>query len=132
MNFLLDTNIVSEVMKPKPHPSVDQWFGEQTLIILSVISVEEIYAGLYHKDTHRNMDWFDDLLQSRAQTLHITPEIAAHSAKLRGNFRRQGITRSQPDMLIAATALYHGLVLATRNVRDFDDCGISLLNPFID
>ncbi|XGB40582.1 MAG: hypothetical protein LVT47_02890 [Cyanobacteria bacterium LVE1205-1] len=49
---------------------------------------------------------------------------------MRGGFRIQGITRSQADILIAATARVHNLTLVTRNIRDFEDCGISLLNPF--
>jgi len=49
---------------------------------------------------------------------------------LRGQFQAQGITRSTPDMLIAATAIEHQLVLATRNVRDFLGCGVQVVNPF--
>ena len=60
----------------------------------------------------------------------VNPEIAQLSGELRGRFRMEGITRSQADMIIAATAKIHQLILVTRNTRDFEDCGISLLNPF--
>ncbi|TXT37474.1 MAG: Plasmid stability protein [Comamonadaceae bacterium] len=49
---------------------------------------------------------------------------------LRGQFQAQGIIRSAPDMLIAATAIEHQLVLATRHVRDFLGCGVQMVNPF--
>ena len=60
----------------------------------------------------------------------ITPVIAQRGGALRGQFQAQGITRSTPDMLIAATAIEHQLVLATRNVRDFLGCGVQVVNPF--
>jgi predicted nucleic acid-binding protein len=49
---------------------------------------------------------------------------------LRGQFQARGVTRSQADMLIAATASLHGLTLVTRNVQDFDGCAIAVINPF--
>jgi predicted nucleic acid-binding protein len=60
----------------------------------------------------------------------VTPAIAHRGGILRGQFQAQGLTRSAPDMLIAATALEHQLVLATRNVRDFTGCGVQVVNPF--
>jgi predicted nucleic acid-binding protein len=60
----------------------------------------------------------------------ITPAIAQRGGALSGQFQAQGITRSTPDMLIAATAIEHQLVLATRNVRDFLGCGVQVVNPF--
>ena len=62
----------------------------------------------------------------------ITPEIAQLAGELRGGFRSQGITRSQADILIAATAKIHQLTLVTRNIWDFEGCEIALLNPFND
>lgn len=129
-SFLLDTNVVSEAMKPKPNPVVEQWLNQQVLVFLSAITVEEIYAGLFYKDTHRKMTWFNELLQFQAQVLKVNFTIAKHSAEMRGLFRRRGIIRSQPDMLIAATAYHHNLTLATRNIKDFEACGVEVFNPF--
>jgi predicted nucleic acid-binding protein len=58
--------------------------------------------------------------------------VARRSAGLRARLRTLGKTRTQADMLIAATAAEHDLILVTRNVRDFDDCGLQVLNPFAD
>jgi predicted nucleic acid-binding protein len=70
------------------------------------------------------------VLKTYCQIIPITAEIAHHSGELRGRLRTQGKPRTQADMLIAATAHLHQLTLVTRNTRDFEDCGISLLNPF--
>ena len=62
--------------------------------------------------------------------LPITREVAARAGDLRGRLRARGQTRTQADMLFAATAAAHGLVLVTRNTDDFESCGVTLLDPF--
>ena len=130
MRFLCDTNVLSEVMKRSPNPEVKLWLRQQEFISLSVITVEEIYAGLAYKDARRKLKWFEALLTFRAEVLEVTSSIAHRCGSLRGQFRKRGIIRTQADLLIAATAHEHNLVLATRNVRDFQDCDIELFNPF--
>jgi toxin FitB len=73
--------------------------------------------------------WFENFLENYADVLPITPEIAKHAGELRGGFQ-QGDNRSQADMLLAATALGHKLVLVTRNEKDFAGCGVKVLNPW--
>ncbi len=130
MNFLCDTNIMSEVMRLKPHHLVMQWLSEQEFIYLSTITVEEIYFGLAYKDARRQREWFERFISLRAIILPVTEEIAQKCGLWRGEFRQKGITRSQADLLIAATAAVHELVLATRNVKDFTGCGVEIFNPF--
>ena len=130
MNFLCDSNSVSELMKPAPHEMVEKWFSHQDFLFMSVVSIEEIYYGLTYKDAHRKKAWFKNFIKFRCEVLPITIEIAQQCGILRGRFRQQGITRSQADLLIGATALRHDLVLVTRNTKDFEGCGIQLFNPF--
>jgi predicted nucleic acid-binding protein len=117
-------------MKRVPNVNVKQWLIDQEMIYLSVITVEEIYFGLAYKDARRQLEWFKKFLQYRCKVLPITYSIAIRAGTLRGDFRKQGITRTQADLLIAATAYEYNLVLATHNIRDFEDCGITLFNPF--
>jgi predicted nucleic acid-binding protein len=132
MKFLCDTNVVSEAMKRLPNPRVRQWLNEQEIIYLSVITVEEIYTGLTHKNAVKQVRWFEKFLRVRSNVLPVTFPVAARCGSLRGDFRRQGITRTQADLLIAATAYEYNLILATRNVRDFENCDIQIFNPFDD
>ncbi len=130
MAFLCDTNIISEIMRPRPQPEVSQWLSRQEKVYLSVITVEEIYYGLAYKEAMRQLKWFKKFLRLRAEILPITPAVAQRCGLWRGKFRRQGVARTQADLLIATTAEAHNLTLVTRNIRDFEDCGLQLFNPF--
>jgi toxin FitB len=130
MTFLCDTNIISELARPQPNLGVIAWSAGITSIALSVITLDEITYGLTAKPNTRIQAWFQNFLNTYCRIMPVNPEIAQLSGELRGRFRMEGITRSQADMKIAATAKIHQLILVTRNTRDFEDCGISLLNPF--
>jgi predicted nucleic acid-binding protein len=94
------------------------------------LTVEEIACGLAACPNPRVEEAMGRLLDEECTVLEVTAAIAARAGKLRGELRRRGLARTQADMLIAATALEHRLPLITRNVRDFQDLGIPLLNPF--
>ncbi|MDZ7289589.1 MAG: type II toxin-antitoxin system VapC family toxin [candidate division KSB1 bacterium] len=130
MNYLCDTNVLSEAMKRQPAPKVTQWLSAQELVYVSVITVEEIYCGLAYKETPKQREWFEKFLRFGSEVLPVTLAIAKRCGELRGNFRKKGVVRTQADLLIAATAYEHNLTLATRNTRDFEDCDIQLFNPF--
>ncbi len=130
MRYLCDTNIISEVMRREPVPEVLSWFQQQSVIALSVVSVEEIQCGLAFKQAPRQLEWFEEFCESCCSILPLIEPIAVHAGILRGQLRRSGHVRTQADIFIAATAAHHGLALATRNIADFDHCGIPLLNPF--
>jgi predicted nucleic acid-binding protein len=127
---LCDTNIISELARPRPNSGVLAWASTVSSIALSVISVEEILYGLAWKPHLKIRDWFDEFLDNRCTILPVTAAIAKRCGHLRGEFQAKGRTCTQADMLIAATAQVHQLTLVTRNVNDFTDCHIPLLNPF--
>lgn len=130
MDYLCDTNVLSEAMKPRAREEVILWLGKQEKIYLSVITIEEIYSGLAYKDAHKQQAWFEKFLQHHTEILPITTAIAKRCGEMRGRFRKEGKIRTQADLLIAATAYEHHLILATRNLKDFEDSQIELFNPF--
>jgi len=130
MSILVDTNVVSELARPRPDPRVIEWAGGLATMRLSAITVEEVLFGLSARPSPRIERWFEDFFDSDCQILEVTTPIARHAGVLRGQLRKRGRPRTQADMLIVATAALHGLTLATRNERDFEDCGVTVVNPF--
>jgi toxin FitB len=129
MSVLLDTNIVSELVRRRPDEGVLAWAAQETDYLISAVTVDEIAFGLAWRPNLRIRVWFDVFLATHP-VLPISAEIARRAGELRGAFAARGIVRSQPDMLIAATAQIHALTLVTRNSADFAGCGIPILNPF--
>jgi predicted nucleic acid-binding protein len=130
-NFLVDTNVLSELARPKPNRGVLEWAGAVSCIALSVICVEELYFGLAWKPNARIQAWLDRFLEERCTILPVDAEVARRCGELRGGLQARGRPRTQADMLIAATAQVRRLTLVTRNTDDFEGCGIALLNPFV-
>lgn len=128
--FLCDTNVLSELVRSQPNPGVAAWAQGVSFVAISVVTVEEITYGLAWKPNLRVQSWFASFFKEHTTLLPITAEIAERAGLLRGVLQARGETRTQADMLIAATAQVHGLTLVTRNSRDFEACGIQLLNPF--
>ncbi|WZF18184.1 type II toxin-antitoxin system VapC family toxin [Nostoc sp. UHCC 0302] len=130
MTFLCDTNIISELVRLQPNSGVMKWAERVSSIVLSAVTVEEIFYGLTFKPNPRIQICFESFLENNCQVLPITIEIAKRCGELRGQLRSSGKTHIQADMMIAATAQIHQLTLVTRNICDFDGCGVPLLNPF--
>lgn len=128
--FLADTNIISELMRKTPSPNLLSWAEQQKEFYLSVITVEEIVTGLERKQLFKKRQWFSQFLSGYTTILNVDMPVATRAGEIRGRLWSKGMVRSQADLLIAATAFIHGLTLATRNVRDFEGCGIPIINPF--
>ena len=135
MPFLLDTNILNELRKgARCDPNVSNWAAKESTQshYISVLSLGEIRKGielLRKKSPEKCIpleDWLQKLHSDYANcTIAITAEISKRWGELSAH-------RPLPviDSLLAATALEHGFTLATRNTKDFDGLGISIVNPF--
>lgn len=132
--YLVDTNIVSELMRLVPDGAVLRWLDRSAQfttqpLALSAVTVDEIVFGLARRPRKAGAAFFDDFVAG-SRVLDVTETVARRAGEMRGLLGARGRVRSQADMLIAATAQVHALTLVTRNVRDFDGCGIAVLNPF--
>ena len=132
MEFLVDTNVISELMRREPDARVKAWAAAHDGFHVSVISLEELVFGLTRKALVMKRQWLEEFLARHCQVLPLTANIARNAGALRGKFAAQGIIREAADMLIAATALSHKLTLVTRDTSDFAGCGVELINPFHD
>ena len=130
MSFLVDTNVLGELARIRPNSGVVTWAGKVTTVSLSVVSLEEIRFGLAWKPNAKIAAWFERFLAEQCQILPVTGDIARRGGDLRGRLQARGRPRTQADMLIAATAIVHGLTLVTRNEADFHGCDVPILNPF--
>ncbi len=126
---LLDSNVLSEVLKPQPDAGVSAWFPAQTALGISVVSLDEVLFGLQRKRMTVALARFERLL-ALAEIVAVDEQVARYAAALRSDFSMQGVTRSQSDMLIVATALSRECSIATRNTKDFAACGVQVVNPF--
>lgn len=130
MTQLVDTNILAELARRRPNRGVLAWAATTTRIAISAVTVEEVVYGLAWHPNQRIQAWFDGFLDRHCEVLAVSEAVARRGGWLRGELRARGKNRTQADMLIAATAQVHGLTLVTRNARDFEGCGVPLLDPF--
>ena len=137
MAFLIDTNILSGVQKgERADPGVRDWYAgvDPSDLHLSVLVIGEVRQGV--ERLRRRDPVQAERLEQRllAVTTAFSERILPISAAVAERWGRNNVPDSLPviDGLLAATAQEHGLTLVTRNVRDVERCGVSLLNPFSD
>ncbi|HBG06106.1 MAG: twitching motility protein PilT [Geobacteraceae bacterium GWC2_58_44] len=138
--WLLDTNILSELRRPKPEPKVVEFISRQSLEILFVSSVTlaEIRFGieLISDPTRRAelSDWLAHKVRPMFQgrILPISEDVMFKWRLLVEDGRKAGHTFSQPDLIIAATGLQHGLTVVTRDTSDYAQTRVALFNPWRD
>jgi predicted nucleic acid-binding protein len=140
LKYLLDTNVVSELRKVgdgKADANVTKWVGAQNsddlfISAITILEIERGILGIQRRDASRGSrlrTWMDSRLRPAFadRVLPIDDTIATRCAHLHIPDRR-----NEADALIAATALVHGLTVVTRNIQDFDDTGVIVIDPWQD
>ncbi len=138
MSFLLDTNLLSELIRPLPNQGVLQWMQQhpEQSYYISVITLSELEFGITRlADGQRKTDmqcWLHTDLRQRflGRMLPVSDDVALRCGAFRANRQMLGRPLALADGLIAATAAESSLTLVTRNIKDFEALAISLLNPF--
>jgi hypothetical protein len=137
--WLLDTNILSELRRTKPEPKVLAFVAGQSLDLLfvSAVTLAEIRFGieLVSEVTKRAElnDWLTHKVRPMfdQRVLPVSEDVMFKWRLLVEEGRKSGHTFSQPDLIIAATALHHGLTLVSRDVADFEKARVPILNPWV-
>jgi predicted nucleic acid-binding protein len=138
--FLLDTNVVSELRKPRPTPRVVEFVAAQRLeaLFVSTVTLAEIRFGIERvADPLRRAELHDWLTQRvrplfGPRVLKVSEDVVLKWRLLVEEGRKAGHTYSQPDLIIAATALCHGLTVVTRDVAEFERACVPFVNPWTD
>ena len=135
--YLLDTNILSELRRPRPEAKVVAFVSEQPLgdLFVSAVTFAEIRAGIeLFADIHKRAvlhDWLQQQLRPMFENrvLPVSEDVMFKWRLLVEIGRKAGHTFPQPDLIIAATALHHGLTVVTRDIGGYEKAGVALINP---
>lgn len=140
MNFLLDTCTISEFAAKRPNATVIDWLNSQMeeRLYISSITIGELKYGVERAPVSERRNTLDrwltvDVLNRFGdRVVPVDTSVMLRWGALRVHLDRQGMPMPPMDALIAATALAHNLILATRNTQDFIHSGVQLLNPWQD
>jgi predicted nucleic acid-binding protein len=136
--IILDTNILSELMKPQPHAHVVAWIQKQvtTELCTSAVTEAEIFYGIELLSKGKRREGLLKAAQAMfaedfaGRIFGFDSEAARDFARIAAHRRALGRPISQADAQIAAIVRTRGAKLATRNVEDFADCGVDLIDPW--
>lgn len=138
MSYLVDTNVLSELAKPKPEPLVVAWLrAHEPDLYLSTITIGELRRGIESLPAGKRntalQSWFTDLCKRmEGRILSFNTSTAHIWGQKMAAWDKKGTPVASLDSQIAATANRHNLTLVTRNVSDFKNTGVKLFNPFPD
>ncbi len=138
MSFLLDTCVVSELVRQRPDPGVIRWLDqvEERRLYVSVLTLGELAKGVAKlpETPRRNalQEWLEhDLVERFAgRIVPVDDAVALAWGRLQGEAERAGVKLPVIDSLLVATAECHALTVVTRNVADFEKCGANTCNPW--
>ena len=131
--YLLDTNIISEIHKPKPHGAVVQWFDglRDEQVCLSAVTLGELQEGI--ERTRRQDPEKARAIEAWVDELENSSTVLPMDGRGFREVARMMVGKQEDlfyDAMIAATARSHGLTVATRNEKDFAQLGVEIFNPF--
>jgi predicted nucleic acid-binding protein len=136
IDYLLDTNVISETTRSKPDTQVVRWLGQLPALSLTAVGVYELASGIERLPTGKKrtflMDWLAELLASECDVLPFDRAAALSSAALESEARRQGRTVEARDLFILAIARSRGMGVATRKVAHYRGLGVPVYDPFSD
>jgi predicted nucleic acid-binding protein len=138
LKWLIDTNVISESTKARPHEPVLAWIADQAAedMAISIVTLTELRDGAEIAPTSERraslLDWLARDVEPgfRDRILPITVDILTDWLRLARRLAAVRQSRFATDLLIAATARVHGLVVVTRNSQDFTQTGVSIFNPW--
>jgi len=134
MTYLVDANVLCEPTKPRPDEHVVEWLRlHEREIVVDPIILGEIRFGIHLLAAGNRRRHLEHWFEKGVRRVHCLPWDASSGlrwAKLLADLRSIGQAMPIKDSLIAATALVHGLTVATRNTRDFANAGVKVANPF--
>lgn len=137
MSYLVDTNVFSEKLKPRPDEKVVAGLDQnESELFVSTLTITEIRRGIERLPEGKRRDqfqqWLTSLNQAMADSILSFNRAVAHTlGQMQGQLDLKGIKLSPFDSIIAATAIRHGLTVVTRNERDFKEAPVRMLNPFV-
>lgn len=131
--YLLDTNVISELRRPRPHGAVVAWLEgvADYDLHLSAVTLGELQAGveITREQDPEKADQIESWIDQVAQTWNVLP-LDAQTFRIWAKLMHRRSDDLLTDALIAATAIHHHLVVVTRNVRDFAALNVEIFNPF--
>jgi toxin FitB len=136
--FLVDTNVISEIIRPVPDAKVAAWSQQhdKEILFLSVVSMGELRKGITVLPPSARRTRLEKSIEAqvpawfRGRILPVTQAIAERWGEIDGLRQLAGRPLNMPDGMIAATALVQDLTVVTRNVKDFASLGVAILNPW--
>jgi toxin FitB len=136
--IILDSNVVSEIMRPQPEARVIAWLDRQPRLSIWVttVTIFEVRFGLLTMPAGKRRETYSQAFESILSRIDqriasFDFEAAEHASDLMASRKSKGILRESRDTMIAGIVLAHHAALATRNIRDFEDISATVIDPWI-